>query len=322
MAPVDAEVGDDCAPDTHIHWKPELRPAAGKEGSTGSLGGFEAGDLEDPNINVPGDERGGTERRKHFVYAIGRVEATFSSLAIEREFAQAVGRIDSTGLTDRETLQSILTDRGNRHLAREMCYTFTIEGLPTYILAPHDPADIELLVQALDRPLGEADRDAVIGTRGPLAPPDACNGLVVPILVFDQLFSFDRREFVEAIPLPREMDDEETAQFRESAQEVFDRIVQMADNAGATDEHRALNYLAMRYPALYANVAEAHRQQRSLTRVEAYGSRLSGPRDIIDVVFSYTHRINDVVDKFMVRVDVTEKFPFLVTKLQPFYDRS
>jgi hypothetical protein len=28
--------------------------------------------------------------------------------------------------------------------------------------------------------------------------------------------------------------------------------MQLTDNAGATDEHRALNYLAMRYPAIYA----------------------------------------------------------------------
>ncbi len=30
----------------------------------------------------------------------------------------------------------------------------------------------------------------------------------------------------------------------------------MTDNAGATDEHRALNYLAMGYPAIYARAAE------------------------------------------------------------------
>ncbi len=34
-------------------------------------------------------------------------------------------------------------------------------------------------------------------------------------------------------------------------------IMQMADNAGATDEHRALNYLALRYPDLSAeNIQE------------------------------------------------------------------
>ena len=29
----------------------------------------------------------------------------------------------------------------------------------------------------------------------------------------------------------------------------------------------------------------------------------------------------DVIEKFFVRVDVTEEFPFLVTKMSPYYDR-
>jgi hypothetical protein len=31
---------------------------------------------------------------------------------------------------------------------------------------------------------------------------------------------------------------------------------QMTDNAGATNDHRALNYLAMLYPGIYAKTAE------------------------------------------------------------------
>jgi hypothetical protein len=34
-----------------------------------------------------------------------------------------------------------------------------------------------------------------------------------------------------------------------------------------------------------------------------------------------TNRNTSVVQKFFVRVDVTEQFPFLVTKLSPYYDR-
>ena len=28
--------------------------------------------------------------------------------------------------------------------------------------------------------------------KGPIAPPQMCNGLMVPIVVFDQIYSFDR----------------------------------------------------------------------------------------------------------------------------------
>jgi hypothetical protein len=36
---------------------------------------------------------------------------------------------------------------------------------------------------------------------------------------------------------------------------------------------------------------------------------------------SYTNRNTDVTEKFFVRVDVTQDFPFLVTKMSPYYDR-
>jgi hypothetical protein len=105
------------------------------------------------------------------------------------------------------------------------------------------------------------------------------------------------------------------------AGELFDRVMQLADNAGATDQHRALNYLAVRYPAIYARTAEAYAGNASLSAVEVRPSRLAGIRNILDVVFAYTHRETDVTESYFVRVDVTEEFPFLVSRLAPFYDR-
>ena len=144
---------------------------------------------------------------------------------------------------------------------------------------------------------------------------------MVPIVAFDQLYSFDRDELLAAIPRPEKLSKDQEEQFQATAGELFDRIMQMADNAGATDEHRALNYLAVRYPAIYARSAEAHGGESALTAVDVRPSRLSNSRKIVDVIFSYTHRRTDVTDKYFTRVDVTEEFPFLVTKLTPYYDR-
>jgi hypothetical protein len=82
-----------------------------------------------------------------------------------------------------------------------------------------------------------------------------------------------------------------------------------------------LNYLAMRYPAIYAKAAEEFNQNCSLTSVEVRPSPLSGTRKIVDAIFAYTNRNSDFTEKFYVRVDVTEEFPFLVAKMSPYYDR-
>lgn len=252
-----------------------------------------------------------------WVYAIGRIEPRFPKISVEKEFAQALGRENAAGLTDRQAFQAALSKPANRYLARQLCWLMTIEGLETYILAPRDPADLSLLVEAL-RPTPQPwDLDCVIGVRGPIAPPEICNGLLLPIVVFDQIYSFDRDSLIRAIPRPEKIAPEE---FGHAAEELFDRIMQMTDNAGTTDAHRALNYLAVRYPAIYANAAEAFGRNASLTAVDVQISPLSGTRKVVDVIFAFTHRNTDVVEKYFTRVDVTDEFPFLVTKLSQYYD--
>jgi len=253
-----------------------------------------------------------------YIYAIGRIQPRFPKISVEKEFAQAVGRDKTSGLSDRQALHTVLSNPENRYLVRQLCWVMTIEGLETYIVVPRDPVDYNLLVEAL-RPTPQPwDLDCVIGFRGPIAGPEVCNGLMVPIVAFDQIYSFDRDALIKAIPKPEKASAKE---FTPAAEELFDRIMQMTDNAGATDRDRALNYLAVRYPAIYANTAEAFARNESLTGVYVVPSSLSGTRNLVDVVFSYTNRSSDVVEKFFTRVDVTDEFPFLVTKLSPYYDR-
>lgn len=257
-----------------------------------------------------------------YVYALGRIMARFPSMGIEKEFAQATGRAgkETIGLTDQKAFHNILSNKENRYLVRKLCWVLTIEGMDTYILQPRDPSDFDALVEAIRPAPSPIDIDVVIGVRGPIAPPEMCNGLMVPIVGFDQTYSFDRDSFMEALKekRPESISKEE---FTGAAEELLDRIMQLADNAGATDEHRALNYLAMRYDAIYKKTAEMHQLNFSLTGVEVGHSRLSGTRKIVAPIFSFTHRETDFVEKFFVRVDVTEEFPFLITKLSPYYDR-
>ena len=80
-------------------------------------------------------------------------------------------------------------------------------------------------------------------------------------------------------------------------------------------------YLAVRYPGIYSTVADAFERDASLTAVDVQPSSLSTTRDIVDVIFSFTNRKTDVVEKYFTRCDVTEEFPFLVTKMSPYFDR-
>jgi hypothetical protein len=276
------------------------------------------GALPTPPFDGPGANDEMEMATPAYAYAIGQIEARFPTISAEKEFAQATGRAETAGLSDRRALHAVLSQRENRYLARQLCWVLTIESLDTYILHPRDPTDLDLLVAAV-RPMPRpTDADVVVGVRGSIAPPELCNGLTVPVVVFDQIYSFDVDTLVKSIPRPKEI---AAKDFGSVAEELFYRIMQLADNAGATDEHRAVNYLAVRYPAIYSTAAEAFARNNSLSAVEVRPSPLSGTRRIMEVIFAFTDRQTDVTEKFFTRVDVTEEFPFLVTKMSPYYDR-
>ena len=256
-----------------------------------------------------------------YVYALGKIEMRLPSLAVEKELAQVMGQGETAGLTDRQALHSVLNHRQNRYLARQVCWVLTIEGLATYILQPRDPTDLDLLLEAVRPVPNPMDVDVVIGLRGPIAPPDMCNGLMLPIVAFDQIYSFDADSLINAIPRPGTIPEDQEPLFRAAATELFWRIMQIADNAGATDEHRALNYLAVRDPAVYATASQAFGRDFSLTEVEVRPSRLSGTRRIVDVILSFQPRQFGAMEQYFVRVDVTEEFPFLLTPISPYYQR-
>jgi hypothetical protein len=256
-----------------------------------------------------------------YIYAIGKVVHRFPKRSVEMELVQVIGRRpegETKGLTHPEVIYKALTDAGNRYVARQICYVLNIENLETYILVPSDPLDIDRLVEALRPAPDVGDIDVIIGRRGPMAQPEMCNGLVVPIVLVDQIYSFDRDTLMKAIPKRKGTSE---VQFKKTGTELFNHIIQIADNAGATDEHRALNYLAVRYDEIYYRTQLMQDENYSFTGVDIRPSRLSGTRKIVDVIFSYENRANRVVQKWFVRVDVTEEFPFLVSPMQEYFER-
>ncbi len=251
-----------------------------------------------------------------FVYVLGQVEARFPNRSIEKEFVQIIERSKSANLDHQQAFHSVLSQPENRYLARKLSWVLTKEGVPIYILLPTGPEDLDILLEAIRPSACPLDRQVVVGRKGPVAPPEMC-GLEVPMVLVDHLYSLEYNNFMKSIH-PELVADEK---FKAAALELFRRMMQIADNTGSTDKHRALNYLSVRYPAIYAKAAGEQERNFSLTSVEAVSSRLSDSRKIISVVFTFANKEIGIVEKYFVRVDVSEEYPFLVTKMSPYYDR-
>ncbi|MER6912477.1 hypothetical protein ABT354_12480 [Streptomyces sp. NPDC000594] len=268
---------------------------------------------------TPGDDSGDASAEPGFVYVLGQVNPVFPDASVQHEFFQAAGVGDIRDASEAEAMHRVLSDPENRYIARQMCYVLAVQGVDTYILVPADPTELIDLLEALHPVKNDRGMAVVVGHRGPVAPPGLCQGLSVPVVGVEKIWSFDRKHLFRAIKRPGGAARKE---FESGAKDLFQRLIQLNDNAGADPADRAINYLAVRSEQMYLEANRKRDDGYILTQVEAGPSRLSsGAQTVVTVVFSFTHRQTNVTDKFAARVDVSGLYPFTVTPPQPYYDR-
>ena len=74
-----------------------------------------------PTCGTAAAANAGTVAPPAWIYAIGRIEPRFPKISVEKEFAQALGRDKTPGLTDRQALHAALSKAENRYLVRQLC---------------------------------------------------------------------------------------------------------------------------------------------------------------------------------------------------------
>ncbi|QDY79441.1 hypothetical protein [Streptomyces qinzhouensis] len=269
----------------------------------------EPGTSDDTPLPEPGD----APRRPAFVYAIGRIGCRFPDRGVEKEFAQATGRTDTRGRTDHEALHEVIDRPENRYLARQLLYVFSVRGVETYTVRPRYEEDYDRLIEAVRPQPTPLDLDVLIGVREPV-PPGGCGGSRLPMVEFEQVYSFDRTELVDAVDKPKDMP---AKRFRKTADEVLTRLLAVAANAGATAEDRAANYITCRYAAVYVKTFEAFAADSALTSIDVGPAPVGGDRGVVSFTLSFTQRGTDLTERWSALVDTEYLYPYLLTPLAP-----
>lgn len=260
---------------------------------------------------------GGSGQSFGYVYAIGNIRAAFPSQSVQEEFKRISGRTGSTAPDD-ELVYDVLSQGENLYLGREICWVLQIDSVDAFIVKPRTYIELFEIIQSIQVNPGEISFATVIGPRGPIAGPEVCNGLQLPIAVANQYYNFTFNQFVDAIVASTQVDSN-------TASSMLQSMLQIIDNAGETDEHRAINYITLRYMGLYtmaANMLDPSKHPYgiySLNSVTAKPAAVQGTRRIVDVIFNYDERQSGEKIHWYCRVDVTGQFPFLVSKLNRFY---
>jgi hypothetical protein len=225
------------------------------------------------------------------------VDPVYPDLGVEKDALMKMRGLDFNGLSKENALQLAL--ERNSYLARELCYVLLVQEVETYILVPRF-ADVgyPMLVEAAKHELS-----AVIGTVGPIAGPDACNGLALPILIFDVIYNFDKAAFVAQIPVPEKADQ---AKFHKAADGLWDQLIAMI--GPGSDTTRALAHVLLSDDSWWRfSLNELVNQNAELKSVVVQLAPATA-RTLVNVRATFLYRDTLIEKSFFRTFDLTNRF--------------
>jgi hypothetical protein len=249
---------------------------------------------------------------EQFAYVVGRLDVRFPSLGIEREYQQRERMIGDLPQARNLRVRAVL--ERNPHLATRVGWILSVGGNPAFALSPTSSG----LKESFFKALSEADQPdrfcVVIGRVGPFVNPASYGGLLLPLLMVDQIYVGSLEEWaagltgaVKNVLKARKISEEA---FQTASRELFRNIIGMPDNMGVSDGHRALNYLLAQHPGMF--LAAAERKGHVLDRIETRVQLSAGGRRHVAAILSFVERVTGVAERLFCSVDVTEEWPFVV----------
>ncbi|MBF0276000.1 MAG: S8 family serine peptidase, partial [Nitrospinae bacterium] len=248
-----------------------------------------------------------------YIYAVGSLSAVFPNDGLMQEFNRIVSVTNTSG-SGNKLLFTILSNDKYRYIAEEMQWVMEINNVKTYSVTPRGSAILDEMIESLKKEMGVTSYQVVIGPRSPMGAINTSGSEQLPTVICEQLYNFTLNEFVNNIVTETKVDQDVVAG-------LFQQMLQKTDNSGATDEDRAINYIALRYLNIYqmadglAN-KENNNKPLSLDSIAGEPARAMGMRKIVDVVFEYKECGSDNIIWKIVKVDTTGLFPFLVKEVE------
>jgi hypothetical protein len=259
-----------------------------------------------------------TPVNEQFVYSLGKLSVKFSSLGLEKEFSQRERHLTrrSGKVTIRKGNKISETLKENLHLAKNATYIFSVGGIPAFIVIPTGTEILNSLIDSLNEGDDPEKFDLIIGKRAGIAPAQLSGGLLLPMVVCDQVYSFKISEYTKEL---EQLGDSlfqggklKKAEFGEIVKELFLRVTSSTENIGGEDSHRALNYLIVQHPGIFFSLAEKHHTNHILDSIETRVNDGANGRRVVTAIFSFIDRATSVPEKIFTRVDVTEEWPFIL----------
>ena len=250
---------------------------------------------------------------EQFAYVLGRLDVRFPSLGIEREYQQRERVIADLPREPRNARVRAVLEK-NPHLATRVGWILSVGGSPTFALNAASSGLKDSFFSALSQADQPEHFCVVIGRVGPFVNPASYGGLLIPLLMVDQMYVGSLVAWTGGLAAVaktalkgRKIGEE---RFQAAARELFRNVTGMPDNMGVSDGHRALNYLLVQHPGMF--LAAAEREDQLLDRIETRVQLSAGGRRHVVVILVFVDRATGVAERVFCSVDVTEEWPFVL----------
>lgn len=250
-----------------------------------------------------------------YVYVIGNIHWDFGAPDIAKEYLQRLpDPIPANLTTEPQRVQYVLQQ--NPYLAREMKWELMIGENVAYQLTPRTQTELNAFIASMVRTDPTAVQfDVVIGAAEP-----TLSGL--PGALVNRTFTFTLQELATSVTSALKSENVTNIPSTQQIVNVFDQTLQLANNTGDLDEHRALNYVSVNYPEVYVlpTAQGATSSNLMFVGVETrHSPNDAGGRRVVEVILNYQNSTTGMSMRFFTSVDVTGQFPYIVEKFQPYF---
>ncbi|MGR5500796.1 hypothetical protein ACQKP3_08725 [Vibrio sp. DNB22_10_4] len=260
-----------------------------------------------------------------YVYVAGKLCVHFPTRGLEKEYEAAA---QALGLNPRN-FNLVFTHKDNngnltyRYIAEQVSWILSVEGQDAYVLLPNSSDELDEFIDALtfDSASNLADEtySVAIGVKGPVAPEKMSDDKPLPMVRCHHLYHFTTAQ------LQQELSGENTTTIAIS--NVLDALTKKP-NIGVSDFDRAKNFIAYRYPTIYAashqgNHVSNHpnsghsnaNDAQYLEDLQVQYANVAPGRTIVDIILTYQKTVSGRQLSYFASVDVTDEFPFLHSNL-------
>ncbi|MCG7534157.1 hypothetical protein [Pseudoalteromonas sp. OOF1S-7] len=256
--------------------------------------------------------------RYDYIYALGQIDIVFPNEGLKRQFLSAAMALG----VNEKAYYAVFTNKsqpvGNParykylYLAEQVDWVLSVNQKHCYVLKPVTPTELEALIEALQPPNNtlESVYTCVIGhiTSGH-------DTLELPEVICQQVYHQTLSQLHQTI---QKISSAET----NAIQDVI-RELEVEPNPGRSDFDRAKNFIAFRYPNIYAqthtmNTGTNTLPSASLVRITFSRFDALSDHRIVDITLTYKENTSTRHHYYFCRVDVSGLYPFINTEIQSF----